>query len=135
MVRRFEYAGRLPSLNETIDKNRANKYAGAGQKKGVQNALFYSIKQAVGKGTISPITKPCVVLITFIEPNKKRDVDNVQSSTKFIMDALQQAEIIPNDNYRWVKDIKHEIKYSDTARVVVELFEDTEFKIVLKKVL
>ena len=69
------------------------------------------------------ITKPIKLHITWIEENRKRDVDNVYSAVKYILDALVKAEVLQNDNAKRVKDISNEIIYADTSEVIVEIEE------------
>jgi Holliday junction resolvase RusA-like endonuclease len=104
------YKGRLPSLNDVIDKNRANKYAGSKQKKEVQRLLSHCIKSQC-RSRFNRI----VISFKWYEPNRKRDFDNVASATKFILDALVQCDVIPNDGWDNIE-----------PRMVHELFHDKE---------
>ena len=63
---------------------------------------------------------PCELVITFFEKTKKRDVDNIQSSVKFILDALQKAGILKNDSRKYVKQIYSTVKDAKENRVLVE---------------
>ena len=110
------YHGKLPSLNEVINQNRANKFAGAQIKSQLTQELAWTFKPQC-----EPITDPCCVLITFYEPNKRRDIDNIQSSTKFILDALVMAGILVNDTQRYVTDVSHKIA-TGPPLIVVQLF-------------
>lgn len=48
---------------------------------------------------------PVVIELSWQEPNNRRDVDNIQSSKKFILDALVEMKILPNDTRKWVTQI------------------------------
>jgi len=111
----------MPGLNEVISSNRANKYIGSKLKKAVQDELCWFIKQQ----GIKKITRPCIPHITWYEANKKRDIDNVISSQKMILDSLVKMGVLPDDNQKWVKQIVPIVKTSTDKiyRVKIELKE------------
>ena len=113
---------KLPSLNEVIRENRANRYAGAKLKKDIEAIIGWSIKKAA----LKPITNPCVIDIEWHEATKRRDVDNIQSSQKFILDALVKNGILQNDSRKYVKQIYPDIIDDITDYVVVRIKEVTE---------
>ena len=114
---------RLPSLNETIDKNRTNRYAGAKFKKSIEDMIGWSIKEALLKKTLTPVIKPCVIEIDWHEATKRRDADNIQSSLKFILDAMVKNNILQNDSRRYVRQIYHNIIDDEIDYVVVRIKE------------
>ncbi len=95
------YNGRLPSLNEYISKLNGNRYMANYFKQAVERDLVWTIKEAKMK----PIDKPCIVYVVYHEPDRRRDVDNIYSANKFILDALRKARIIKNDSQKYVKDV------------------------------
>lgn len=65
---------------------------------------------------------PIDVKITWYEPNKRRDVDNVQFAVKFILDALVELKVLEDDNQKCITAISHEVKVDkDNPRIEVEL--------------
>ena len=116
---------KLPSMNDVINENRKNKFAGANLKKSIEEAIIWFISTAKGK-TLEPIKQPCEIHITWHEKTKRRDVDNIQSSQKFILDALQKSGILIKDDRRYVKQVHHNIVNSASDYVVVHLFEWSE---------
>lgn len=122
--RKFEIPEKLPSLNEVINQNRGNRYAGASMKKDLEAMICLYIRDAVRKGALSVVTKPCYVKFTWYERTKRRDVDNIQSSQKFVLDALQKCGILPNDNRKWVRQTVHTVVDADHDGVRVELIEE-----------
>lgn len=117
---KFEIHRRLPSLNEYIHKINKNRYTGNKFKQDIQNEIAWEIKaQLYGL----KIKNPIVLNITWIEENKRRDVDNVYSAVKYIQDALVQMRVIENDNRKYVLDVRHKIEYADKSKVIVELIE------------
>lgn len=110
----------LPSLNEVIEANRKNKYSGAKLKREIQDG----IDMVIMASNLSPVDYPVVIELAWQEPNNKRDVDNIQSSKKFILDALVEMKILPNDTRRWVTQV-HDTVITDKEHpgVMVEICE------------
>ena len=127
----YLYIGfRLPSLNDYVNKCRTNPQVGAKYKKNVEEGIVSWAILGKTKGHLHPITSPCEIVIDFYEKNRKRDVDNIESATKFILDALQTAEILPNDNQKWVKQVYHRvIPSAERDCVYVYLLEGTHIEL------
>lgn len=117
----FEIHGKLPSLNEVINENRTNRYAGAKLKKDIENIICIAIKNAVRNGSLGAIEKPCTVHIRWHEKTRRRDADNIQSSQKFILDALVKCGILKNDSRKYVTQIYHEIVDGNENKIVATL--------------
>ena len=112
---------KLPSLNETISANRANRYAGAKLKKDIESIIGWAIREAVLTKTLKPITNPCVINIEWHEATKRRDVDNIHSSVKFILDAMVKNGILQNDSRKYVVGFHDTIIDDQEDFVVVKL--------------
>lgn len=100
----FSVIGRLPSLNDYINACRSHWSKGADLKQDTETLIYWSIKSAQNKGVCHPVKKPVVVAILWHEFGQRRDADNVYSAKKYILDAMQTAGIIPNDNRKNVVD-------------------------------
>ena len=110
--------GRLPGLNEVTAQNRANRYAGAKQKKAIENALVAQLYDA------PPLPGFCRWRFTWYEADRRRDPDNIASAVKFIFDALQAAGVIENDNWLCVgAGIEHRFEVGAPVGVLVEAIE------------
>lgn len=94
----FEVSGKLPSLNDYTAANRRNPYAGARMKRDVEGRVRAAIKAA----GLEPMRAPVRVHVTWIEPDMRRDKDNIRSAIKFILDALVAEGVIGNDNWKWI---------------------------------
>jgi len=116
----LEIPFRLPSLNEVIGANRTNPYAGAKLKRDTEERLIWTIRQA----KLKPVTLPCIVHMLFVEPNRRRDADNVESAKKFILDALVKAGILVNDSPKYVIGAPSFTRYQEGAEVLVTIIED-----------
>lgn len=119
-MQKFIIEGRLPTLNEYINKCRYNKFAGNTFKKKYQEyiescILFYQIK---------PMNKVNIIY-KFYEKNKRRDKDNVSSfARKVINDALQEAQVLSNDNWQCIRTLTDEFFLDkENPRIEVELYE------------
>lgn len=109
----FEIPGKLPGFNEFTAQNRRNPYTGARLKRQAQDCVIYAAKAA----RLRKFSAPVHVHITYIEPNMKRDKDNISSGgRKIILDALVKLGIIGNDNWHWIGN-KEDSGQSDSFRV------------------
>ena len=45
---------------------------------------------------------PVLVGFEWVEPDMRRDKDNISSAKKYILDALVVSGVIGNDNWRWI---------------------------------
>ncbi|MEG0872963.1 MAG: RusA family crossover junction endodeoxyribonuclease [Clostridia bacterium] len=108
---------KLPSLNKYINECRKNKYAGANMKKSVENdmAIFINL--------LPSFNKPLKITFKWIENNKKRDLDNICSAKKFILDCLVKTGKIQDDNRKIITGFKDEFYYADEAKVILEIEE------------
>lgn len=114
---------KLPSLNEVINANRANRYGGNALKHDIEELIGWAIKQAKTKKDLTEWDRPCEIEIEWHERTKRRDVDNIQSSQKFILDALVKNKVLADDGRRWVKQIHHNVVDDERDFVVVTLRE------------
>jgi Holliday junction resolvase RusA-like endonuclease len=99
---------RLPSLNDYISKNRSNAYAGAKFKKNIDEGIKYDILLSANVGYLRPIKPdeyPVTIEIYWREENAKRDVDNIKSAAKYILDALVEMHILKNDGQKYVAQV------------------------------
>jgi len=117
--------GPLPGLNEIIDARRAQRgrwNAYTTMKRRWQTQCVRII-QAAG---LIPMAR-CTILFTWREPNRKRDPDNVVMGKKFVLDALQQAGILPNDGWRHIAAFRDRWEVDrDAPGVLVELIAEDE---------
>lgn len=114
---------KLPSLNEYIAAINKDKYSGNNFKQDIEEMIGWAIKQALVKGTLKPVKKPCIVEFNWFEKTAKRDCDNIASAKKFILDAMQKQGIIVNDSQRYIKGFRDTFVKTDSDYVVVTLYE------------
>jgi Holliday junction resolvase RusA-like endonuclease len=92
--------GELKSMNEFINALKHNKHVGNAMKQTETDTCAWYAKQQ-----LQPVTKPVIVSFHWYSKNKRKDLDNVDSARKFILDGLQVAGILENDSRRFVADL------------------------------
>jgi len=111
--------GRLPGLNDITDAARENKYASAKMKREYTDLVAWCAKSAR-----LPRFDRVDLVITWYEPNQKRDKDNIMAGQKFILDGLVQAGVLSNDGWKQIGKVTHDFKIDrNNPRVEVELIE------------
>lgn len=103
----FEIPGKLPGLNDIIGAARTHYHAAASQKKKAQKVVIEAARRA-GLDEVR-LKGPTRVEITWVEPNKRRDVDNICAGVKFILDALVEFGVLENDDQKHIVSIEHHI--------------------------
>ena len=119
---KFEIPGRLPGLNEIIDaakQGKGNYQPYARMKEEYTTMVAWLAKKL-------PAYEKVALIITWHEPDRRRDPDNIMAGQKFILDGLVQAGTIPNDSQKHIKGIVHRFRVDrKEPRVEVEII-DTE---------
>ena len=115
----------LPSLNQYQNACRSHWSKGADFKKEIETLIGDFVKIALLKRKLFRVTKPCEIFIEWHEATKRRDVDNIQSAQKFILDVLQSHGVIKNDSRKYVKQIHHTV-IDDKRDFVIVRFEEKE---------
>lgn len=92
--------GKLCGLNDYIAAERTNRHKGAKMKADSGSIVAVAIKQCM-RGV--RIEKPVEMHYTWYEPNKRRDLDNVSSfGRKVIQDSLVQCGVLKDDGWKYV---------------------------------
>ena len=105
----FTIPGRLSGANEIKSANRSHWSVGAKLVKEDKERCMWAIGRHGLDGT--PRFKvPVTIAFVWIEPNAKRDIDNVTAGQKVILDALVLCGVIKNDTRQWIKGISHEFQ-------------------------
>ena len=114
----FTVPAQLPGCNEYIGACRAHAQAGARLKKSAERTVTWGIKMA----HLEPIDGPVLVSFAWYEPDRKRDIDNVAFSAKFILDALVKTGILAGDRRKYVTGFSDEFPIDRrNPRVVVTI--------------
>lgn len=116
MIQMFSIPFRLIGLNEYTKMCRGNMYAANKEKQDIEIQIMSCLRG------MKQCSKPVTISFTWYEKNKKRDKDNVCFAKKFILDALQKANIIKNDNNGCVVGFSDDFIYceGDGVEVILE---------------
>ena len=117
--------GLLPGLNEYVDAERGakGKYKAAAMKKQAENVIGYMIKTQL-RGV--RFTRPVVIHYTWIEPNRRRDKDNIAFAKKFIQDALVETGVLRNDGWSEIEGFTDDFGLDAKNPRVEVTIEETE---------
>ena len=108
---------KLPSLNDYIKVCRSNKFQAAKYKRDIEQQIgLFLIK-------MPKYEKPIKIHFTWIEGNKKRDLDNICFAKKFILDAMQKYGKLENDNRNYVYAFTDSFEYGKETKVILEIEE------------
>lgn len=92
--------GKLCGLNDYIAAERTNRHKGAKMKADSGNIVAVAIRQCM-RGV--SIDRPVEMHYTWYEPNRRRDLDNVSSfGRKVIQDSLVQCGVLKDDGWKYV---------------------------------
>jgi Holliday junction resolvase RusA-like endonuclease len=121
--RQFTIHSKLPSLNDYILACRQSPYIGAAMKKRIDAQIVSDIMAA----GIKTVDNPCIIFLTFYEPDKRRDVDNVESAKKYVLDALVESGVLRGDSPRYVVGVPSVVVHSrQLSWVEVKIIEDAD---------
>ncbi len=123
----FTIPGRLPGLNDYIEAERTHRLKAAGMKANCERLIRACIRKQLGTVQLTP---PVWISYRFIEPDRRRDKDNISGfAHKVIQDSLVKAKIIPNDGWNQIAGYKDEFDTdAKNPRIEVEVItiEDIE---------
>jgi len=114
---RVEIPMKLPSFNDYIGKNRVSgQYA---------NKIKQDLEQQIGLYLMKlpRFEKPVKINFTWVEGNKKRDLDNICFAKKFILDAMVKFGKLKDDNRKCVTGFTDTFVYGDKHKVILEIEE------------
>ena len=121
-MQRFEIPLKLIGLNDYITLNRTNTYKASKIKNEIENDIIICIKAA----KIRHIKRPVFIRFTWFEQTSRRDKDNVRFAKKFILDAMQKARVLENDNNDFIAGFQDNFIYGQGQKVRVEIFDCDE---------
>ena len=117
-IQKISIEGKLPSLNDYIRAERANRQAGAKLKRDTEELIMWQM------GRLFKIKTPCFICFEWHEKTTRRDKDNVAFAKKFILDAMQKAEKLANDNNKCLIGFTDTFVYDKQYGVNLTIWED-----------
>lgn len=123
MTARVIIPGRLPGLNEYIAAERANRYKGAQMKRDAQAVVAVEVQRQLRGVRFS---RPVRIAYTWIEKDRRRDLDNVSSfGRKVIQDALVACHVLNDDGWGEIAGFSDAFGVDKKRpRIVVEIEEE-----------
>lgn len=115
-------SGTLPGENEIIEAAKGHWIYYRDMKQINTDAVAWQAKAQ----RIKPVQQANFI-ITWIEPNKKRDKDNIMAGQKFVFDGLVTAGVLPDDRWKQVGDVSHRFEVDRLKpRIEVQIIERVE---------
>ena len=108
---------RLPSLNEYVNVCRTNPYKASKFKKEIENDIGIFINH------LPRFEKPVKIHFLWVEENKKRDLDNICFSKKFILDSMVKFGKLKDDNRKCVTAFTDTFTYAKDSKVILTIEE------------
>ena len=109
---------RFPTLNEYIDCERGSTIAAAAMKK----KCTEQVKEQCLSQHIQPVNGKVDLLFEW-HSSTRHDPDNVAFAKKFILDGLQAAGVLENDNRKFIGTMADEVVNDDDDFVIVHITE------------
>lgn len=120
MLAKFIIPGRPIGLNEYINAERSNRnYAASIKRRETKKA------KDAAQG-IEQFKNPVWLHFKWVEPNGRRDIDNVAFAKKFILDGLVGAGVLVNDSRQYVAGFEDDFSEidKDNPRVEVTIWDN-----------
>ena len=115
--------GRLDNLNDYIRALDTSRYKGSALKSENEAKVLQEIYSQFGR---LRITKPVRMEYTWYESNRRRDLDNVSSfGRKVIQDALVVSKVLQNDGWDNIKGFSDEF-HVDAKNPRIEVLIEEE---------
>lgn len=114
----LKISGKLDNLNDYTFACRTNPYKGARMKRKNEAKVITAILEQLKRLRIK---KPVYMVYDWYEPNKRRDLDNISSfGRKVIQDALVETKVLANDSWRDIVGFQDNF-YIDTGNPRIEV--------------
>jgi len=108
----------LPTDQNTyFNAERTNRFKAAEIKKTETASAMYACRQQ----RLKPMVGPVKIIFHWHLENKRKDPDNVCFAKKFILDGIVEAEVLKNDNLRFITGFEDHFIVTGQEKVVVTL--------------
>ena len=105
----FTIPARLPGLNELIGANRRGWHEGARLKADTDGLIRLAIRAAMRRGECRPAKGRVRVSFLWRERTRRRDLDNIFSAKKFVLDAIAAGKCVVTANKKLLAEHGREI--------------------------
>lgn len=117
----IEIEGRLPHLNDYINKERTNRFMAAKIKRDATDLVAWQAKKYAGMVKDYPLS---IIFNWSVKPNRGKypDPDNIGFAAKFVLDGLVKAGVIEDDTFKQIEVITHQFEWgAKDDKVVIQL--------------
>lgn len=115
MKQTFRIVGQLPGANDYTKACRTHYHVGARMKHDTEEMIAGFIRIA----GLRPVEGPVGIRYRWVEPNARRDLDNIAFARKFIQDALVRVGILAGDGRKHIKGFRDDFVTDKHAPGVV----------------
>ena len=115
--------GKLWGLNEWTYacRSKYGQHTASAYKKETEQLIGWYIKKWLGNWKTN---KTVYLKFLWVEPNRKRDLDNIAFAKKFIQDALVKNGVIPNDGWKNILGFTDDFAVdAENPRIEVDIIE------------
>lgn len=114
--------GTLNNLNDYIAAERTSRYKGAKMKADNGKYVIAAVRQCMRDVRIK---KPVFMEYLWAEPDKRRDMDNISSfGRKVIQDALVDAGVLEDDGWKYITGFSDSFEVDkENPRIEVKIKE------------
>lgn len=123
MRKKFIIEGKLWGLNDYTRacRSKNGQHIASAYKRETEQMIGWYIKKYLG---IWHTDKIVYLKYKWVEPNTKRDLDNVAFAKKFIQDSLVKQGVIPNDGWKNILGFNDSFEVDKKRpRIEVEIIE------------
>lgn len=116
---------KFTSFNDYISAERSNKFYGSTIKKKETNAVAYYMRN------VEPIKEyPITIKMTWLFKTRNSDLDGMAFGRKVILDGMQKAGVLRNDNLTCIDEIIEKCEINkDMEGVYIEWYYSKECSI------
>lgn len=97
---KFTVPGKLPSLNDYVRACRSGYHAGNAMKRAAEEKILAAMMEA--RVLRLRVRERVFLRFAWIEPNARRDMDNIAFAKKFILDAIKKCGLIEDDGQKYI---------------------------------
>lgn len=109
---------KLPSLNEYVAECKKDYRAAGRMVKQHEQLIMVQLSK------MRKVKSPIHIHFQWHEKSRRRDKDNVAFGKKFILDAMQYAGKLPNDNNRYIAGFSDGFDYGKAQGVTLMIKEE-----------
>lgn len=104
----------LPGLNEYVNAERSNRHTAAKMKKDWEGRIALFLRTQCRE----QFEKPVKLHFIWVEPNRRRDKDNIAWAKKLILDTLVREGILAGDGWAHVEGFRDEFLVGNPGVII-----------------